>query len=77
MSAARLALATAIEMRASKSAELRLEEPETLLGACGLLKNQLESSPEEVLRKNRKMLSQDDGKSPLAFAPPEEPENSQ
>ena len=50
MSAARLALATAIEMRASKSAELRLEEPETLLGACGLLKNQLESSPEEVLR---------------------------
>ena len=36
MSAARLALATAIEMRASKSAELRLEEPETLLGACGL-----------------------------------------
>src|SRR5437868_15544673 len=50
MSAARQALATAIEMRASRSAELRLEEPETLLGACGLLQNQLESSPGQVVR---------------------------
>lgn len=29
---------------------------------------------EEVLRMNRQMLAQDDGNSPLAFAPPEEPE---
>jgi tetratricopeptide (TPR) repeat protein len=50
MAAARRALGTPIEARASRSSELRLEEPETLLGACGLLKNQLESSPDEVLR---------------------------
>ena len=31
---------------------------------------------EEVLRKNREMLSQEDGNSPLVFAPPEDPENS-
>jgi hypothetical protein len=30
---------------------------------------------EEVLRKNRQMLAQDDGTAPLAFAPPEEPED--
>jgi hypothetical protein len=29
---------------------------------------------EEVLRMNRQLLSQDDGKSPLAFAPPEDSE---
>ena len=29
---------------------------------------------EEVLRQNRQMLAQEDGKSPLAFAPPEEVE---
>jgi len=32
---------------------------------------------EEVLRKNRQMLAQDDGKAPLSFAPPEEPEDSE
>ena len=31
---------------------------------------------EEVLRRNRQMLSQEDGDSPLAFAPPEDPEDS-
>ena len=30
---------------------------------------------EEVLRKNRQSLSQEDGNSPLAFAPPEDPED--
>lgn len=32
---------------------------------------------EEVMRKNRQMLAQDDGKTPLAFAPPEEPDESE
>jgi hypothetical protein len=32
---------------------------------------------EEMMRKNRKMLAQDDGKSPLAFEPPEEPDDSE
>lgn len=32
---------------------------------------------EEVLRKNRQMLAQDDGKSPLAFEPPEDAEASE
>jgi len=32
---------------------------------------------EEVLRKNRQMLAQDDGTAPLSFAPPEEPEDSE
>jgi hypothetical protein len=31
---------------------------------------------EEVLRRNRQSLSQDDGHSPLAFAPPEDPDDS-
>jgi hypothetical protein len=31
---------------------------------------------EEVLRKNRQMLSQEDGSSPLAFAAPEDPKDS-
>ncbi len=30
---------------------------------------------EEMLRKNRRSLSQEDGTSPLAFAPPEDPED--
>ena len=32
---------------------------------------------EEVLRKNRQMLAQEDGKAPLSFAPPEEPEDAE
>jgi hypothetical protein len=31
--------------------------------------------PEEVLRKNRQMLIQEDGASPLAFAPPDDTED--
>jgi hypothetical protein len=30
---------------------------------------------DEVLRRNRQALAQDDGQSPLAFEPPEEPED--
>jgi|GEM_PF-2374384 len=32
---------------------------------------------EEVLRKNRQMLAQEDGKAPLSFAPPEEPDDAE
>jgi tetratricopeptide (TPR) repeat protein len=48
--AARHALGTPREDRAARTFELRLEEPETLLGVCGLLRNQLETSPDAVLR---------------------------
>jgi tetratricopeptide (TPR) repeat protein len=47
--AAKRALAVAREERAARTFELRLEEPETLLGVCGLLRTQLETSPDEVL----------------------------
>ena len=40
-------------------------------------KNWVPAPPEVVVRKNRQSMSQEDGKSPLAFAPPEEPETSQ
>jgi tetratricopeptide (TPR) repeat protein len=48
--AARHVLATPRENRAARVFELRLEEPETLLGVCGLLRNRLETAPDAVLR---------------------------
>jgi hypothetical protein len=39
-----------------------------------LTKTWVPAPSEEVLRMNRQLLSQDDGKSPLAFAPPEDSE---
>ena len=47
---ARHVLATPRADRAARAFELRLEEPETLLGVCGLLRNQLETTPERVLK---------------------------
>ena len=48
--AARYVLATPRGNRPSRALELRLEEPETLLGVCGLLRSQLETSPAEVVQ---------------------------
>ncbi|HEY3170658.1 MAG TPA: tetratricopeptide repeat protein [Thermoanaerobaculia bacterium] len=51
IAAARRALATPSVARGPRTLELRLEEPETLLGICGILRGRLETSPEEVARE--------------------------
>ena len=49
--AAEAVLAVAISERPARAAELTLEEPETLLALCGILRGRLESTPEEVVRE--------------------------
>ena len=49
MDAAEAVLAVAISERPGRAAELTLEEPETLLALCGILRGRLESTPEEVV----------------------------
>lgn len=51
VASARKALATATNDRLAMVGELRLEDPETLLGVCGLLRERLETSPAETLRE--------------------------
>lgn len=49
--AAECVLALPISARVERVAELTLEEPETLLALCGILRGRLESTPEEVARE--------------------------
>ncbi len=51
IAAALRTLATRADDRLSRTAELQLEEPETLLALCAILKGRLESTPAEVLRE--------------------------
>jgi tetratricopeptide (TPR) repeat protein len=51
IAAARRALQTPALAREARSFDLRLEEPETLLGLCGILRRELETAPEGVVRE--------------------------
>ena len=50
LAAARRALAVPASSRVARAYELHLEEPETLLGICAILRERMETSPEEVRR---------------------------
>lgn len=49
--AAECVLALPISSRAARALDLTLDEPETLLAVCGILRGRLESTPEEVARE--------------------------
>ena len=49
--AARAALEVPIESREIRAFALQLEEPEVLLGICGILRSELETAPDKVLRE--------------------------
>ncbi|HEU5250298.1 MAG TPA: tetratricopeptide repeat protein [Thermoanaerobaculia bacterium] len=51
IAAARTALAVPPAEREKRSFSLHLEEPEVLLGVCGILRAELETTPEEVARE--------------------------
>lgn len=51
IAAAHEALALPAASREARAASLRLEDPEVLLGVCGILRGELETSPEDVARE--------------------------
>jgi tetratricopeptide (TPR) repeat protein len=51
IAAARSALALPVGSREARASALRLEEPEVLLGICGILRADLETAPENVVNE--------------------------